>query len=357
MQAPQKPFASQTWVAPHDVPAAFAGPSTQLSTPVAQEETPSRQIEELVVQAADAVQATQAPAPLQTWLLPQLVPAPVFERSRQRAAPVEQSLTPLLQGKVGLAVQGALATQAMHCPFPLQTRLEPQLTPPPMLAESLQLGEAPQTVSPTLQGAPVLVAQTDPDEQLTQAPALQILSTPHEVPVDALASSKHWGTPVAQDSAPTLHGALGLVVHVAPAEHATQLPVGEQTWPVPQVAPAAFALPLSQLGLAQLVVPVRQGSELFVHAPALTQAEQAPATQTWVAPHCRPSAALTPSMHLATPELQLTKPTRQGEPGLVPQLTPSEQVPATQTRAALHEFDAQSAGRAQRFPSRQRPHA
>jgi len=96
--------------------------------PVEQEVVPFLQTLGLVVQAAPALHATQAPAPLQTWLVPQAVPAAALPPSTQVMAPVEQELVPILQ-LVGLPVHDCPAVQAMHMPVPLQTMLLPQATP------------------------------------------------------------------------------------------------------------------------------------------------------------------------------------------------------------------------------------
>jgi hypothetical protein len=79
------------------------------------------------VQVAPAVQAVQAP-PLQTRLAPQLVPfATGACVSEQTGAPVLQVLVPAWQRLLG--VHASPAWQAVHAPAPLQTRLVPQLVP------------------------------------------------------------------------------------------------------------------------------------------------------------------------------------------------------------------------------------
>jgi hypothetical protein len=130
----------QTWLVPQLVPAAFALPSTQACAPVLHDVTPLRHEGlGLVVHALPAVQATHAPEPLHTWLLPQLVPAPLLPESLHVNAPVLHALRPVRQTP-GLVVHAAPAVHEMQLPAPLQTRLLPQLEPAPMLvAESTQV--------------------------------------------------------------------------------------------------------------------------------------------------------------------------------------------------------------------------
>ncbi len=328
VHTPQKPLLSQTWPAPQLVPAILAALSMQLEVPVTQVVTPSRQLEGLVVHAAPATHATQAPVPLHTWPVPQVMPALAFDESRHRSVPMLQSLTPVLHGLPGLVVQGWLATQVMHWPFPLQTWLLPQVLPPSTLLPSRQPGVAPQLVSPDLQGEPGLDPQTVPSAHAMQLPALQILSTPHAVPVGAASPSVHTGAPVAHDNVPILQTPPGLPMHVAPLEHAMQAPAAVQTWPEPHAAPAAFGPSLAQLAIMpQAVTPLRHGSELVLHDWPAVHALHTPARQIWFAPHITPLVALRPSAQTSIPFAQVTKPTRQGVPGLLPHVEPAEQTP------------------------------
>ena len=79
-------------------------PSTHVDAPVTHDVTPLRHIDGLLVHACPAVHGTQVPLPLHTWLVPQLVPAAVLPVSRQRGAPLAQSMTPVLHGEPGLVV-------------------------------------------------------------------------------------------------------------------------------------------------------------------------------------------------------------------------------------------------------------
>jgi len=164
----------------------------QVCAPVAHDVTPSEQGFGLPVHACPAVQATQAPLPSQTWLVPQVDPAERLPKSRHTAAPVWQLVIPVLQG-VGFEVQFAFAVQATQVPLPLQTMLVPQPVPPALFASSAQV----------------------------------------------------WA-PVAHDVMPALH-AFGLVAHDCPEAQATQAPLPSQTMPTPQAVPAALFAPSVQL--------------------------------------------------------------------------------------------------------------
>ena len=231
VHTPQKPLPSHIGPPGHVAVAGLFEPSMQTDAPVTQEVMPFRQTDGLVVQAVPAVHATQVPVPLQTWLVPQVVPAAVSPASRQRGAPIAQSTTPVLQGAPGFVLHDCPAMHATHCPLPLQTMPEPQATPAPALSPSMQLPEAdwPHVTTPSLHGPPGLVAQTVPAAQVMHEPALQTLSGPHDVPSGALVSSTHWGDPVSQAILPFLHGLFGLVVQGASVEHGMQVPAALQT--------------------------------------------------------------------------------------------------------------------------------
>ena len=99
-----------------------------MGTPVLQESEPALQGLGLVEQPLPATQPIHEPAPLQTWLVPQDVPPATLDAlSTQVAPPVAQDVVPTLQA-VGLPEQPAPAVQLTHPP-PLQTRLVPQLVP------------------------------------------------------------------------------------------------------------------------------------------------------------------------------------------------------------------------------------
>jgi hypothetical protein len=228
-QAPQKPLPSHSWPPVQVVVFGLGVPSMQVDAPVTHEVTPLRQIDGLVVHAVPAVQETQVPVPLHTWLVPQVVPAGVVPESTHFGAPPAQSITPVLQGAPGFVVQVLPASHVTHCPLPLQTMFEPQAVPAPALSPSAQPAADPQVTTPSLQTPPGLVVQMVPAAQVVQAPALQTFSVPQNVPSGALMSSLHWGAPVLQVIAPFRHGLPAFVEQVAPVAQGIQVPAALHT--------------------------------------------------------------------------------------------------------------------------------
>ena len=190
-QVPQNPLPSHIWPPVHIAVGGLAVPSMQTDVPVVQEVMPLRQIDGLAVQVCPAVQDAQVPIPLQTWLVPQFVPAAVFPASRQRGAPIAQSTTPVLHGALGLVVQAWPAMQATHCPLPLQTMPEPHAVPAPALSPSTHPGAIPHATTPILHRPPGLPVQTVPAAHVVHEPLLQTLSVPQEIPSAASAPSSH----------------------------------------------------------------------------------------------------------------------------------------------------------------------
>ena len=91
----------------------------------------------------------------------------------------------------------------------------------------------------------------------TQLPLMQTKFVPHDEPFVTLPLSVQTGAPVVHTIAPVRHG-LPLTVQLAPAWQAMQLPLALQTLSVPQVVPAATAVPLSlhtAVPVVQLSVP------------------------------------------------------------------------------------------------------
>ena len=165
-------------------------PSMQSDAPVSHEVIPSRQIDGLVVQAVPAVHATQVPAPLQTWLVPQVVPAAVLPVSTHLGAPVVHSVTPVLQGAPGFVVHALPASHVAHSPFPLHTMFEPHAVPALTFSPSMQPEDAdPQVRTPSLHIPPGLPVHTVPAAQVVHMPVLQTLSVPQNVPSGASTSS------------------------------------------------------------------------------------------------------------------------------------------------------------------------
>jgi len=98
------------------------------------------------------------------------------------------------------------------------------------------------------------------------------------VPFARLLASTQLGVPELQSIAPVLHS-FGLVVHAAPAEHATQLPV-LQTPPGQDVPVPTFPFSMhTAVPELQLIAPVRQTLP-GVHAAPAEQGLHAPALHT-----------------------------------------------------------------------------
>ncbi len=384
--APQLPFESQTWTAPHIVPGALLLPSTQRCAPVLHSVMPLRQPGlGLVVHATLAVHVTQLPPGLQTWLVPHTVPGLRLPESMHVCAPVVHAVTPVLQPGFGLVMHAWLATQATQLPAELQTRSGPQPVPAVRLVESTQrVLPVEQSMTPALHGAPGfelhevpavhmpqkplasqtwlephivpaalgvpsvqvcapvahdvtplrqaglgLVVQLPPDAHATHMPAtLQTWSMPHEVPGALSASSTQTGAPVEHSMTPRRHALPGLVVHGAPVEHVTHVPIALHTWLVPHEAPAGAFVPSIQPGVApQVVSPRLHGAPGFdAHAEFGTHCRQLPPTHTRSTPHATPEGAGGPSTQVALPESHRTTPVTHGVLGFPEQLVPSAQV-------------------------------
>jgi hypothetical protein len=124
----QVPPPSQTMFMPQLVPADLVVPSIQVMAPVEQEVVPFLQLFGLPEQVWLGVHPTQPPEPLQTMLVPQLTPGDLLVPSTHTMTPVVQEFIPLRQG-FELPVQDVPAVQETHPPAPLQTMLVPQLVP------------------------------------------------------------------------------------------------------------------------------------------------------------------------------------------------------------------------------------
>src|SRR5262245_1996630 len=122
------PPPSQTMFMPQLVPADLLVPSTHVMAPVVQEVVPFLQLFGLPMHVWLGVHPTQPPEPLQTMLVPQPTPGDLLVPSTQAMTPVVQEVVPLRQGFV-LPVQDIPVVHEMHAPAPLQTMLVPQLVP------------------------------------------------------------------------------------------------------------------------------------------------------------------------------------------------------------------------------------
>lgn len=190
-----------------------------------------RQVEVgFVVHATLAAHVTQLPPGLQTWFMPQLVPAARFPESTQVWAPVVHAVTPVLHPGFGFVVHEVPATHAMQLPAALHTRSGPHAVPGVTFVESTHRVEPVlQSMTPDLQGAPWLELHEAPATHAPQKPlASQVCAAPHEVPADFGVPSTQTCVPVAHEKTPVRQGD-GFVVQLPPAAHATHRPVEVQT--------------------------------------------------------------------------------------------------------------------------------
>jgi hypothetical protein len=343
VQMPQNPLPSQVGPPGHGVVLDFGVPSTQTDAPVSHAVTPLRQTDGLLVQVVPAVHGTQVPVPLQTWLVPQDVPAGVLPESRQTGAPVLQSMTPVLHGAPGFMLHALPASHATQAPLPLQTMFEPQAVPPPTLSPSLQPGDIPHVTMPSLHIPPGLLVQTVPAAQFVHMPVLQTLSTPHDIPSVASPPSTHCGAPVSQATTPFLHAPPLLVEHEAPAAHATQVPVALQTCPVPQASPGPLAVPFVHPAVgAQTTTPFLHESLLVAQGDPAEQALQTPLAQSWLLPQGVPSLALAPSSQVRPSAPQTIRPSRHGAFLLVVHASVGHADPSCGPASKLPELTAAS---------------
>jgi hypothetical protein len=281
--------------------------------PVTHDVTPFRQTDGLVVHAVPAVHDTQMPVPLHTWFVPQVVPAAVLPASRQRGAPIEQSMTPVLHGAPGFIAQALPDSHITHWPLPLHTMFEPQAMPALALSPSMQPEPADaHDTMPSLQMPPGLLVQTVPAAQVEHAPFLHVLSTPQKVPSGALMSSRHCGAPVEHEIAPFLQGLLGLVVHAAPGAHGMQVPAALHTWPMPQLAPGLLAVLFMQPTGSQTMTPARHASLLVVQGVPAVQTLHTPLTHSLSVAQGVPSRAFGPSLQARLSVPHSMRPSRHG---------------------------------------------
>jgi len=340
VQATQLPEPLQTMLVPQLVPPALLLPSTQTGAPDEQAIMPFLQaLFGLVEQAWPAVQATQAPEPLQTMFVPQLVPPALLPPSTQVTAPLEHELVPILQ-MLGLVEQAWPAVQATQVPEPLQTMLVPQPTPGDLLVSSTHvIAPVAQEVAPFLQalGLPV---QEMPTVQATHVPEpLQTMLAPQPVPPAFGVPFTHVDAPVEHDAMPLEQG-FGLPEQLAPAVHVPQNPLPSQTWFVPHgVPPMTLAVPSTQVG-APVVherMPLLHADGLPPHAPPAAHVTQLPVpSQTMPAPQAVPGDFIPPSEQVSTPVLHEVTPLRHAGWGLV--LHPRPAVQSAHWPLALHTW-------------------
>lgn len=146
------------------------------------------------MQAEPCEQVPQNPFPSQTWFDPQDVPAPTLPvPSTHVEAPLAHEMMPVLHGD-GLPLHPLPAVHDTHVPALLHTWLVPQLVPGALFVSSRQVG-----------------------------------------------------TPVLHALMPFMHAACGFVEHDWPIVQMVHWPFALQTWLVPQLAPAGFTVPSTQV--------------------------------------------------------------------------------------------------------------
>ena len=313
VHATQLPEPLQTMLVPQLVPPALLLPSTQTGAPDEQAIMPFLQeLFGLVEQACPAVQATQAPEPLQTMLVPQPTPGDLLVSSTHVIAPVAQEVAPFLQA-VGLPVQEMPAVQVTQVPEPLQTMLTPQLVPPVFGVPFTHVDEPVEHDAMPFEQGFGLPEQLAPAVHVPQNPLpSQTWFVPHGVPpVTFAVPSTQVGAPVVHDRMPLLH-ADGLPPHALPAVHVTQLPAPSQTMPAPQAVPGDFIPPSEQVSTPVLheVTPLRHaGWGLVLHPrPAVQSAHWPLALHTWLVPQAVPGAFAVPSTHVCAPVVHAVTP-------------------------------------------------
>ena len=309
VHAEQTP-AAQNMLVPQPVPSAtFVPVSAQACTPVLHEVFPAWQ--GLVgVHTEFAVQATQACVLLHTMLVPHDPPTATLPLATQVEVPVVQDVVPVLQGLDGEHANPDV--HDVHTP-PLQTRLVPHAVPSASeVVESLHTGAPVAQLNVPLWQVLVGV-QAVPLLQAAQAPALQTMAVPHDVPAALLPLSTQTETPVAHEVVPVLHGLLGWQATFA--VHETHCPVW-QTRLVPHAVPSdSDVLASTHVGapVPHASVPLWQGLALGVQGAPLAHATQLPLAHTRFVPQLEPLAALpdvtqaeTPVEHDVVPALHMS---------------------------------------------------
>ena len=189
------------------------------------------------MQLPPAVQLLHAPA-LHTLLLPHDVPFVRFPFSTQTEVPVAHDVAPVWHAVGG--VQLTAAVQLLHAPA-LHTLLLPHDVPFARFPFSTQT-EVPvaHDVAPVWHA--VGGVQLTAAVQIPQAPPLQTLFVPHDVPFATFPVSAQTDIPVTQDVVPVRHAVAG--VQETAAVQPPQIPL-LHTMFVPHTVPLARLLPVS----------------------------------------------------------------------------------------------------------------
>jgi len=192
-----------------------------------------------------------------------------------------------------------------------------------------------QLVTPCLHAVGFPLQACPVAQPMQLPPELHTRLVPQLVPAD------FW-VPLTQVCAPVLHDVvplkqtLGLVVQLCPAVHALQVPLPLQTWFVPQVTPADFGVPFTHVWLPVVhdVVPLKQVPGLVVQLwPEVHPMQLPEPLHTWFVPQLVPAERGVPSTHCWLPVLHAVTPLAHAWLGLVVQLEPAVQ--ATQVPLPL----------------------
>lgn len=276
LHVPQPPE-QQIELVPHDVPSVALPVEPQVCDPVEQDVVPVWQALPPGEHATPAVQATQVPLP-QTMLVPHEVPFATLPVAPHVDVPVEQDVRPVWQ-TLPPGLHGWLAVHAPHWPEPLHT---PPLHAVPALAVPVCVQTGAPVVhetDPVRQGLPPGL-HAAPVEQAAHVPPLQTSLVPHGVPSATLPVAAHVAAPVEHDVVPAAHG-FPPGAHDAPAVHATQAPL-LQTMFCPHDVPSAAFVPVSLQAIppsAHWIAPTLQAALIGTQGDPFVQTWQAPALQ------------------------------------------------------------------------------
>lgn len=298
-----EPLPLHTWLAPHETPGPLLPKSTHVCIPLVHDVLPVLHGFGFDVQLTSAVHATHVLVGLQTWLVPQPVPAPRGAPSRHVVVPVEQDVVPRKHAAFGLLPQLWPAVHAPQKPLPSHTWAEPHAVPAVLLLPSAQLSIPVAHEVRPLRHVEGLVAHALPAVHATQPPVpLHTRLLPQPVPGGRDMPSTHVCTPVEQLVTPATQSGVGLVPHVRPAVQTAHWPLALHTRLVPHAVPGDFAVPSTQLDapVAHEVTPLKHALFGFpVHAvPAVHETQPPPPLQTWLVPHVVPGALSLKSTHV-----------------------------------------------------------
>jgi hypothetical protein len=308
----------------HDVPAPTLPDVVHTGPPLAHEIAPV--VHGLpVLHDAPGEHATHAPLPLHTPPGHD-VPAPTLPVVPHTGPPVEHPIDPVVHGFPVL--HDAPGEHATHVPLPLHTPPGHD-APAPTLPDVVHTGPPLEhEIDPVVHGLPVL--HDAPGEHATHVPLPLHTPPGHDVPAARLPEVPHTGPPVEQPIDPVVHGLP--VLHEAPFTHGTHAPLPLHTPPGHDV-PAARLPDVVHTGppLEQSIVPVVHGLPVLHDAP-LVHATHVPDPLHTPPAQLAPGPTLPVVVHTGAPLEQSSAPVVHGLP--VPHDMPL--VHATQLPVPLH---------------------